>query len=573
VITLAREYFARHRTLQHWHIDGSISAADVRRLLRTLRNPQVAAVDPLARALCDALHAATPLLAVKHLLMLTFAQHGAAGEKLAEVIRQSDLEGSLSQAGVARELGYSLRQYFRYRSQAIEMLTKHVRQLVQHAGSAPYPIETLALAAHHANPSIARGLYDLLGRKHSERHFIGQLTATLDSGRAIDERAIQNCPRALRPHAQALLARSLLLHGHTQQANDIAAALEAEASPSAPQPEVAAELALIAALQARGRYDASAMMGAVERTKNLDLDPHVRVHLMILEAEAYLRMGMSAQALEVITLAHRMAADAKSLRGLARTTLLYAQCALLADDLAGAEELASAACLALQDHPRDLALAQLTLASIQLWFGKPWTATAPCDACDGSSWEHLATDAIKSRYLLRDAKIDEASELAERILRTAAEKRYTGLIAHAAASLGACFGIRQDDEQERRFYATAWAQFVQTRDVLLGNDLFSLPSMRPKALGPLELDDDFLSSVQRLLSAPIGVPKELCLHAITYANGDSFDQAGIQRLTHAVTRYVRHDTIVATGKLIAVLLPRERRAKWAERWLEAFEQV
>jgi hypothetical protein len=106
------------------------SEQDVRRLLNSLRRPELALRDPMGRLVCELTQSRTPHEAVRRLVERAFLGGGHTGLRLAQLVVRCDLDGTLSHEGVAAELGLSPRQFYRYRTRAVQMLAREIRRLV-----------------------------------------------------------------------------------------------------------------------------------------------------------------------------------------------------------------------------------------------------------------------------------------------------------------------------------------------------------------------------------------------------------------------------------------------------------
>ena len=102
----------------------------VRRLLNVLRRPELAPNDPTAKLVCELTDSRTPHEAVRKLVERAFSGCGHTGVRLAQLVVRCDLDGTLSHEGVAAELGLSPRQFYRYRTRAVQMLAAEIRRLV-----------------------------------------------------------------------------------------------------------------------------------------------------------------------------------------------------------------------------------------------------------------------------------------------------------------------------------------------------------------------------------------------------------------------------------------------------------
>ena len=99
--------------------------AQVRHVLRLLRRPHELATSGIAMTLCENLGVPDPVEAVVLVLHQIFNLRTATGRRLYDAIRLCDVEG-LAAKEVASVMGLSLRQFFRYRREAVEALAAKI---------------------------------------------------------------------------------------------------------------------------------------------------------------------------------------------------------------------------------------------------------------------------------------------------------------------------------------------------------------------------------------------------------------------------------------------------------------
>jgi DNA-directed RNA polymerase specialized sigma24 family protein len=106
----------------------SATHAQVRHVLRLLRRPHELASSGIALALCESLDVGDPVEAVVLALHQIFNLRTQTGRRLYDAIRLCDVEG-LAAKEVANVMGLSLRQFFRYRREAVEALAVRINGL------------------------------------------------------------------------------------------------------------------------------------------------------------------------------------------------------------------------------------------------------------------------------------------------------------------------------------------------------------------------------------------------------------------------------------------------------------
>jgi DNA-directed RNA polymerase specialized sigma24 family protein len=99
--------------------------AQVRHVLRLLRRPHELATSAIAIALCENSGVDDPVEAVLLMLHQIFNLRTQTGRRFYDAICLCDVEG-LAAKEVAKTMGLSLRQFFRYRSEAVEALAAKI---------------------------------------------------------------------------------------------------------------------------------------------------------------------------------------------------------------------------------------------------------------------------------------------------------------------------------------------------------------------------------------------------------------------------------------------------------------
>ena len=103
----------------------SAGHAQVRHVLRLLRRPHELATSAIAIALCENFGVNDPVEAVVVMLHQIFNLRTQTGRRLYDAICLCDVDG-LAAKEVAKAMGLSLRQFFRYRSEAVEAVAAKI---------------------------------------------------------------------------------------------------------------------------------------------------------------------------------------------------------------------------------------------------------------------------------------------------------------------------------------------------------------------------------------------------------------------------------------------------------------
>jgi hypothetical protein len=476
-------------------------------------------------------------------------------------------------------MGLSLRQFFRYRSRAIALLTEQIKQVLGDVDAAFYPLPTLAGLVAETSPDTAIAIYDLMEGSHDEEQLVKRMASQIDRGGEIPDAWVNECPEPWKTLCMVLQARCLELNGEAQVSTERIAAVQKRVAAGHPlKQRIAIEINSIDVLRAKHRHDAQEIhrLGGVLRRAAGD-DRERLARALLIEAEGCVRLGMIAQAQEIMRHIHRVARTNRDVRSMALLTLLSANIALINGDLSVADELATGAFFALQEQRPDAALCQMTIGRARLPLGKKWTMLPDFVMRPEGAWDRLGLEIIEARYFLRDAKFDSAAQIAARVFERSMRSHFCGLAAHAAATIAACAGLRGDDREEQRRYQQAWRLVAKTGDRLVGCDVFTMPVVRPKDLGPLVMNDTFAraitahvlerSSIERKRGV-IAALNRLWMTAIATANGTSPPRGTLGAA--AAELGLTPDEIDRLGEDLALTLPHDRRERWRLRWHDTF---
>jgi len=324
------------------------------------------------------------------------------------------------------------------------------------------------------------------------------------------------------------------------------------------------------AARARQRHDARSLLQIGRRLRDSERrDSSAVARGLLLEAEASVRLGQLDQADEMLAYLHRLALGTKDVRTVAHLTLLSANRAFIRGDVAEAEELASAAHLVLQNHHTDSTLCQSTVGRARLRLGKAWAMPERATHRSPDAWDRIAMEVLQARFDLRDANLPDAFERASLVLDRSKSNGYTGLSAHAAATLAAVAGITGDDALEQQLYLEAWRVSVDGEDRFAAADLFVFPGVRPREVGPVAVSDDLISAVNERYDAVGG---NGTISADRWRALVEFSAATTTLQPPSITEFNLH-ALDHVGEDLAYLLPPERRERWNARWHAAVRRA
>ncbi len=133
---------------------------EVRRLLRSLSRPKSLESQALALLIKDHFGAANCHDAVMLFLRRIFSEYGREGRRLFDLLRRTDMEGMETHAAIAASMNLSTRQFYRYRSNAVHIIVRGVRDLLAQSKDEPLT-QVLARSMESIDPGIALELHAL----------------------------------------------------------------------------------------------------------------------------------------------------------------------------------------------------------------------------------------------------------------------------------------------------------------------------------------------------------------------------------------------------------------------------
>ncbi len=492
------------------------SNREIRRLLRSASRPQRVALDPLARALAQALAIETPIAAIRRVVDDAFEGQGQNGKRLHDLIVACDLDCTQTQAEAAAAMHLSTRQFFRQRADAISAIASHIRALLAPALEPDRPLAALAELVGESEPEAAARIYDILDASGESPAPLARMRASLDAGISVDPSLDGDLRTSIM--TTVLAARSREAAGERSAARALLANAECRVVelPALEADAVRFEIQAMHCL--RARHEARAIDLAVHASQARDLAGDERAAVAratVLESEAALASGNVVAAEGFLNLAQQASYLSRDGRALGTAVLQHAQLAFLRSDYRKAEDYATAAGFASRHQPAEAILASIVAGRARLALAKRWTLEERFAQRSSTSWERVSADVLGARHLLLGGNHGLAAERSERALATAADQEYHGVWVQAAATLGACAGITGDVVNEQRWYRAALKRFAELGDALVGHDLFAMPGARGRDLGPLALDDELIDLIDELAAGRIARSHLLAL--IAYA--------------------------------------------------------
>ncbi len=455
--------------------------------------------EPLAIMLREALHAESAYKAVVAAIDAAFDAATPSGRQLKEIIRRCDIECQTT-AAAAAEMHLSVRQFFRYRTDAVEAIALSVgRSLRQPDDSSRKQLVMAAMVAEF-DSRAALDMYVRAAPSPTGRLAFEIARTAIWAG--VDPAPyIAACEGAWRLLAQAIQARRLLSIGRRAESEALADSVRvALAGSSGPLYDAAAfEIAELDRRAVRRRSALQDEAHLVERMRKLSRDDSRLVALALLaEAESACSIGELGSAAIAIADAERIATERRDLYVLARAAYASATLAMLNDHLDDALALFNAAASTIAAFDAAYALRSAAFAGrCALLLDSPWTAPVTLMERHAGSWILTELECVEARRLLGS---DPARALA--MARAGLQRSETtdAVVAtlYARATVAAALDRSGDAAEAKKLWLACWSEGVRIGDHTTLYDLFAVPGAVERDCGPLAIDEEFVEAVQRL---------------------------------------------------------------------------
>ena len=482
------------------------SFPEVRRLLAMLGDPEIE-YSPLALELKDALGTDSARDAVLHVIHKTFDGSSPQNRLARDAILMPALGGDKG-TQAASMLNVSLRTFFRRRAGAMKMVAATIEHIMRVANPRlTFKLETARMIAE-VRPTSVKSIIERESQRTGGMASYQAVLIALRSGHTPSSALLNRCTGHWRLLAELEIARSGNLSGRDPSGYQRTRQAVREALGDyrgAARERIEFELAYVDRLDALRRCDVD--LGAqatavLSRTSGQDL--RLRALATICRAEQACDEGRLSAADSLVRDMQELSVRLNDFRIAGRTSHVTSILNLLQGNYAEAVDCSQFTLGALQNiEPTFAPCAAAIEGRARFFLDKHWDLPAAIVRRFPDSYITAFLESVHARYILSsDARtaltiVDQAASIG-----LSREARGTLLYADATRSIVFDRLGRAADAQAERI--RAWSNGVRLRRPFYLYDFLIHPTLPVRAFGAFDLDDAFLTAIERRLGELLG---------------------------------------------------------------------
>ena len=515
-----------------------------------------------------------------------------------ETIRRVDVAGETTRAA-ASNMHVSVRQFFRYRSEAIAAIAQSIERILRRPPDSHRHLLLLAKAIETVDPKAALEIYLRVPADDGGQVAYNIVRTSLWSGLEVTREQLDACQGPWRLMALGAIARHLIGQGKDEEAAGLRARIRLQlASNGGPLYDVVAfELAAQDILDAHRHGDVARARAITEAVRSLaGSNEYLIAFAMTIEAQQYIIEGDLTAAALVLSDLETLAVHARDHYIMARGAYCNAMLSLVRGFHEDAYAIANGARPAIAALEAGFGFRAATIAGrASLLAGLPWTP--PKDLMDRypDLWTRPETEGVVARHLLA-SDVAAAKSLAQAALGRS-ERHQSAVIANGIrAVIAAALDIEGKADEAQDMWLGIWQDALRLGDRFALYDMFVIPAAPRHDVGPMRLDDRFVVALQEYAEKTVPayaltkknglaeVSMALLRSAVRAGNGASDWSAHLRAQTTlastslAALRISANDVRrcgfavhEATSQAVAWLLAPQLRQPFLERWRSAWD--
>ncbi len=399
----------------------------------------------------------------------------------------------------AMGMNVSVRQFFRYRADAIAAIAQSIEQILRRPPDSHRHLLQLAKAIETVDPKAAREIYLRIPVGVAGQVAYNIVRTSLWAGLEVTQKQIDACEGPWRLMALAAVSRHLIALGRDQQSQALRAKVRAQlgGGSGALYDTVAFELAAQDVLDAHRRGD---VLRAAEITDTLraiaGANEYLLAFAMTIEAQQHVLEGDNTAAALVLSDLEALDVHRHDHYIMARAAYCHAMLSLVRGYHEDAFAIANGARPAITALEAGFGYRSATIAGrAALLAGLPWTPPADLIQRYPDLWTRAETDGVVARHLLATDNV-AARALAESALARAQAHEAELIGTAIKAVIAAALDLDQRPEEAQACWLEVWQNALARGDMFALYDMFVVPHAPVHDVGPLRLDDRFFEVLQ-----------------------------------------------------------------------------
>ena len=488
---------------------------EVRNILRLLRRPHRLDRERLVVMLRECTHARDGREALLLAIDSAFDRSEAQQLLRYETIRRVDIAGETTHAA-ASNMNVSVRQFFRYRSEAIAAIAQSIERILRRPPDSHRHLLLLAKTIETVDPKAAREIYLRVPAHDGGQVAYNIVRTSLWAGMEVTEEQINACQGPWRLLALAAVARHLIAQGQDEKATELRAQLRAQVVRNGGPlyDAVAFELAAQDILDAHRHGDVVLARAVTETVRTLaGSNDYLIAFAMTIEAQQYILEGDLTAAALVLSDLEALEVHGRDHYIMARSAYCNAMLSLVRGFHEDAFAIANGARPAIAALEAGFGFRAATIAGrAALLAGLPWTP--PSDLMDKypTLWTRPETEGVLARHLLAH-DVAAARTLSEAALARS-DRHQSAVIGNGIrAVIAAARDLEGNAVEAQDLWLRVWKDALRLGDMFSLYDIFVIPAAPKHDVGPVRLDDRFVTALQEY--AENAVPA----YALTKRNG------------------------------------------------------
>jgi hypothetical protein len=571
---------------------------EVRNILRLLRRPHNLDRERLIIMLRECTHAKDGREALLFTIDAAFDRSDPHQLTRYETIRRVDIAGETTHSAAAN-MHVSVRQFFRYRSEAIAAIAQSIEKILRRPPDSHRHLLLLAKTIETIDPKAAREIYLRVPAQQGGKVAYNLVRTSLWAGVEVTQEQIDACQGPWRLMASAAVARHLIAGGKDEESATLRAQVREQLSGfSGPlYDEVAFELAAQDILDAHRRGDVARAGEITETVRALaGSNEYLLAFAMTIEAQQYILEGDQTAAALVLTDLEALEVYGRDHYIMARAAYCNAMLSLVRGFHEDAYAIANGARPAITALEAGFGFRAATIAGrAALLAGTSWTP--PHDLLEKYPrlWTRPETEGVIARHMLSTDPA-AARTLAEKALDDARRHESAVISNGIRAVIAAALDTEGRADDAQTVWLDVWEDALRLSDMFALYDMFVIPAAPKRDVGSLRLDDRFVSVLQQLIERTVptyALSKKNNLDDVSMAllrsavlagtekpephakllGQTQLAAAGLTRLRTSVdeARRCAFEARRVAARAVGWLLPPEARQAFNERWSTAWE--